>query len=315
MEETMIWPWSFRWRGLSQVSVTFALMLVNVMLFVILRDLPKEKAIEKSLSGEQLMLTGRLYAQYQGKSSSTEAELVQSLRRALEDEKFIHLAPHLEFKGDQVEIRHWKKAWADYYHYLDRRTLRIFGLSSDRDQWSNAISYQFMHADGLHLLSNMTLLVLFGFAIELSLGGFWVLAVYLLGGSLGGFFYLTMTGFSMAPMVGASISVSALIGFYLMIERRRSIRYMYFFSPFPGYFGEVWMSKWALVPLFMVSDLIVLLRPESEMSPVAHLGHLGGLVFGLAVGGALHLVIKEIPQWEQSLFASYSQSHSEAPES
>lgn len=311
----MIWPWSFSWRGLTSVQVTLALLLLNFFLFVVVRDIPSEKLIEKSLTSDQIILTGKLYAQFKGQSVPEESpEILKNLRTALEDQRFIHLAPQMQFRGDQVQIRAWKKAWTGYHDYLARRTLNTFGLSSDRSNWANAVSYQFMHADGFHLMSNMSLLVLFGFAIELSLGGLWVLGIYLFGGILGGFAYLSLSGFSIAPMVGASISVSALIGFYMLIERKKSIRFMYFFSPLPGYFGEIWMSKWAIVPLFMVSDLMMILRHNAEFTPVAHIGHLAGLVFGLLAGGAVSLLVTWLPQWEQSLFASYSQSRSEAPE-
>jgi membrane associated rhomboid family serine protease len=101
---------------------------------------------------------------------------------------------------------------------------------------------------------------------------------------------------STLPMVGASASISGLIGFYLLTETKKRIRFFYFFSPFKEFYGEVVLSKWWLVPLCIVGDLVNsfsdLFVEESAMLPssIATTAHLGGVTFGIATGASILLL-------------------------
>jgi len=299
----MIWPWSFEWKGWSAFSITWALMGLNVFMFVLVQDLSPHDVKQESLSVDHIYLTAQLYNQYKnGISELKKSEIPDSISKAMQDPDFIRLAPLLEFRGDPVAIEDWKKAWGQYHQHLQQRSMKTFGFSEDRHSFFNAITYQFVHASFLHLLSNITLLFLFGSVIELALGGFALLMIYLSGGILGAIFYLVVAEPTVAPMVGASVSVSALIGFYFFAEAKTHIRFMYFFSPIPGYFGEIWLRKWCLLPVFMLSDMTMLLRGNNGLSSVAHWGHLGGLIFGLLLGGTLVITSRIFQKFREQSF-------------
>lgn len=299
----MIWPWSFEWKGWQALTVTLALVGMNLFFFVLSKDFSREVDPAELVTVDDLALTAKLYHQYLGKPGVPKPEAIPPLvGKALGDADFIRLSPSLAFRGDQVAIRKWKQTWSGYHQYLRGRAMKVFGYSFDRNGWANAISYQFVHANFFHLASNLVLLFLFGGAVELMLGGLWTLGIYLIGGVLGGLFYLRFAEPTLAPMVGASVSVSALIGFYVFAERRSVVRYMYFLSPLPGYFGEIWLSKWALVPLFLLSDVSALLKPGAEAATVAHLGHLGGLLFGVVIGAAVAGARRLAPDFENAVY-------------
>lgn len=86
-------------------------------------------------------------------------------------------------------------------------------------------------------------------------------------------------------MVGASASISALMGFYVATELRTRIRYLYFVSPIPGHYGAIYLPTWLIIPMFLLVDLESLwATPEGLGGGVAYAAHLGGAFGGLLLG-------------------------------
>lgn len=289
----MIFPWLNGFRDFSRAPITWTLVSLCFVIFTStwnLRSGPKDPLIEK----HELMFTGFLYMQYLGiKELPPAVETVLLGGRALRDPKFVRVAPDFEFAGDKTEIAVWKKNLDDHVTRAQSRAIYRFGLQRE---WKDGvkrpltwITYQFMHADAVHLLGNLVFLILFGVAVESLFGGFTVLMVFLFGGMFGGVFSMWTDVETTLPMVGASASISALIGFYVVAEVKKRVRYFYFFSPFPGFFGDIYMSKWWILTLCLLPDVGNWLAEnawhESSLiaSNVATSTHIGGALFGMVV--------------------------------
>ncbi|KMY66656.1 hypothetical protein AAU61_16210 [Desulfocarbo indianensis] len=85
------------------------------------------------------------------------------------------------------------------------------------------LSFQFLHGDVFHLTGNMLYLWIFGNNIEAVLGRWRYLAFYLLGGVLAGLTHIAAGPGSMIPMIGASGSIAAVLGAYLVLYPRSRI--------------------------------------------------------------------------------------------
>ena len=123
----------------------------------------------------------------------------------------------------------------------------------------------FLHASASHLFFNMIGLYFFGKILENEVETRWYLAIYFVGGLIGTFaFLLTST----APVVGASGAVFSLMGAAMLLNPVKRIHFYIF--PLPLAFVAI---------LFLLTTTIVVYF-QPEMSGVAHIAHLGGLIAG-----------------------------------
>ena len=200
-------------------------------------------------------------------------------------ESILKLPPH----PDSIRYEYWKKTFQEFKNYQKKDFSGLFGVSTQGFKWSHFITYQFIHSGFLHLFSNMMILVLFGILVELQMGSWVCLLLYLVGGVVGGLFYSATTGSNMAPLIGASGSVSALLSFYLFTEPRRHLRFFFFFFPTEEYFGDIYLSKWWLIPLLILTDINAILTYPDWSLTVAHTAHIGAILFGIIVAAIVQL--------------------------
>jgi len=142
------------------------------------------------------------------------------------------------------------------------------------------LTYQFLHADFMHLLGNMWFLWMFGNATNSKLGNVAYLLFYLAGGVFAGFgFALTET---QLPCLGASGAVAAITTAYLALFPRSIIRMFYWIVWFIGDF-EI-RSIPLIVGKMILWDNILAVRLSTSvaMRSVAYEAHLAGYAFGFA---------------------------------
>jgi membrane associated rhomboid family serine protease len=135
----------------------------------------------------------------------------------------------------------------------------------------------FMHGGWLHLLSNMLYLWIFGDNVEDRLGHTRFLIFYLLCGVAATFAQVLINPDSNVPNLGASGAIAGVLGAYLVLFPRGSVRVMMGRSviPMPAI---VVIGFWALlqvVSLFGVTD--------QTGGGVAYMAHVGGFVAGLVL--------------------------------
>jgi len=129
------------------------------------------------------------------------------------------------------------------------------------------LTSMFVHAGFWHIFANMFTLYFFGRFVYLLVGEGRFLIVYFLGGLLGGVVYLLIPPSPYAVAVGASGAIFAVAGTLTVMRPKERI----FIFPIP-----VPVPLWAAV----IGGFIIM----SFASSVAWQAHLGGLVFGLAIG-------------------------------
>ncbi len=131
-------------------------------------------------------------------------------------------------------------------------------------------TYMFVHADILHIFFNMLTLYFFGsFAFQL-VGELAFLLTYFVGGIAGGLLFVALaplTGESYTFVVGASGAIYALGG--LLMVMRPNARVVTFPIPVP-------MPLWIAI---LVGFVLI-----SFVGGIAWQAHLGGLIYGAAVG-------------------------------
>ena len=146
----------------------------------------------------------------------------------------------------------------------------------------NLLSATFMHGSVMHIFGNMMFLFALGGAVEEYLGKLKFLAIYIAAGVLGNVAQVVMDPASISPIVGASGSVSGLMGIMLFLYPKvkipvllvfmyRRMKVMYYFP--------LWLIVWNIIPAMGISIPLI-----SEVGGVAYFAHMGGFAVGAIVG-------------------------------
>lgn len=135
-------------------------------------------------------------------------------------------------------------------------------------------TYAFLHADWLHLGSNMLFLWVFGDNIEDAMGHVKFAIFYLLCAALAALVFFAFASGQASWLIGASGAVAGVMGAYIVLfPHARVFVLMKIVIPIPLPIPALWMlGAWAGLQLFYI--LI------GDDSPVAFSAHLGGLAAG-----------------------------------
>jgi membrane associated rhomboid family serine protease len=139
------------------------------------------------------------------------------------------------------------------------------------------ITYQFLHAGWMHLISNMLFLWVFADNIEDAFGHTAFLIFYLLTGMAGGLLHAAMESHSAAPLIGASGAVSGVLAAYLVLYPRARV-WILLFLRIPLRLPALWvLGGWALLQLISIAITV------DETIDVAWWAHIGGFCTGLVL--------------------------------
>jgi rhomboid family protein len=143
---------------------------------------------------------------------------------------------------------------------------------------------QFLHGGWLHILGNMLYLWIFGNNVEDRLGRLRFVAFYLGGGAIAALAQIAIAPESDVPTIGASGAIAAVLGAYLVLYPRARITSLVFL----GFFYQlidvpalVVLAFWFVLQLI---DGIASLGVTGATGGVAFFAHIGGFLFGVAVG-------------------------------
>jgi hypothetical protein len=229
----MIIPWIRGFLNFEKVPFTWLLILLNIFFFLIFsEDQSKINFLQKK---QNLQLTGKYYHQFlldQNRFTpqpSTDYQWSLLGAKGLRDESFLENLPNLQSSSDLIEFASWQEQTLHFKTALKKRNSWIFGLHQENSKSLAWLTYQFVHANFLHLLSNMAMLFIFGTAVEVMFGGWLLFALYFLFGVFGGLGYFLLSSSSSVPVIGASAAVTGLILFYMLYEKRKRVAFFYFF--------------------------------------------------------------------------------------
>src|SRR5437899_383426 len=133
------------------------------------------------------------------------------------------------------------------------------------------VTYQFFHADIMHVLGNMIFLWVFGDDVERALGRVRYLAFYLLCGAIGGLVFVANDPHSTIELVGASGAIAGVVVAYVMLRPCAKITVLLGLTPLR-------ISAYWVVGLFVLTQLWKL--GASSKSEVAYWCHFGGMLGG-----------------------------------
>lgn len=153
--------------------------------------------------------------------------------------------------------------------------------------WANLVTYAFLHADWLHLLSNMLFLWIFGDNIEDAMGHIKFLIFYLLCAVLAGLAHIAFYSDATKPLIGASGAVAGVMGAYILLYPHARVFVLFrIVIPIPLPIPALWMlGAWIATQVFYV-----LVGSEE---PIAWWAHLGGVIAGALL--AIPFKRREVP--------------------
>lgn len=133
------------------------------------------------------------------------------------------------------------------------------------------ITSMFLHGSLGHLAFNMLFLWIFGNNVEERFGHLGALLFYLAAGVAATAYYVGTSPHSTVPLVGASGAIAGLMGAYLVLWPRARILGLVGIIPLP-------LPAWLFLGFWFVSQFV------GRDGGVAYAAHIGGFVFGIAVG-------------------------------
>jgi membrane associated rhomboid family serine protease len=163
-----------------------------------------------------------------------------------------------------------RTALSDYF------ALSRVGVLQEGRAWQ-LLTYLFLHGGFWHLLMNMVVLVSFGRELEVRLGSWRVLLLYLLSGVLGGVGWLLLSGAGDARCIGASGAVYGVAAAFAALDPEREMTFVVFPIPVP-----ITMTARRMIIAFGVVSLVFLIVSSGNIAHAAHLaGGVGGYLYGL----------------------------------
>lgn len=148
-------------------------------------------------------------------------------------------------------------------------------LFPDKSVWLAVLTSMFLHGGWLHLGGNVLFLWVFGNNVEDHLGPVRYLLVYLLAGVVATGAHVLVAPDSTVPLVGASGAIAGVMGAYLVWFPNAPVRTLFIFLLI---FVTDVRAKWLLLAWFGLQFF------TGNDSGVAWMAHVGGFVFGVAVG-------------------------------
>ena len=146
----------------------------------------------------------------------------------------------------------------------------------------NVMTAMFMHGGWMHLFGNMLYLWIFGNNVEDRFGSLRFLVFYLVSGILATFAQYAIMPGSPVPNVGASGAIAGVLGAYLLLFPRTSVRVAIGYSvvAMPAL---IVIGGWIALQLFSGVGSIAATDETSAQGGVAYMAHVGGFVAGLAL--------------------------------
>ena len=142
--------------------------------------------------------------------------------------------------------------------------------------WLAMVVSMFLHGSWLHLGGNMLFLWVFGNNIEDHWGKVAYLVFYLLSGLAATVGHVAVQPNSVIPVVGASGAIAGVMGAYLVLFPKIPIKTLFTLGFFI-FLRDV--PAWLLLGFWFISQFFI--NPNAG---VAWMAHVGGFVFGVAIG-------------------------------
>ena len=180
---------------------------------------------------------------------------------------------------EDFEYQKWKDLRGRIKGILKNLSAEKYGFIPTEHKPVTVLTCMFMHGSFGHLLGNMIFLWLVGCVLEIGLGRFNYIILYLLGGACATALHYSFDMNSTIPIIGASGAIAALMGAYTVAYGKTKINVFYSLG---FYFNYTKIYAILLLPMWLGYEIFNLLFYKG--SNVAYLAHIGGLIGGAVIG-------------------------------
>jgi membrane associated rhomboid family serine protease len=169
-------------------------------------------------------------------------------------------------------------------------------LANTLPTWETVFTAMFMHASILHIGGNMLFLWIFGNNVEDAMGPVKYIGFYILGGIAALALQVAVGPNSLAPTLGASGAIAAVLGGYILLYPRARVLTLVFIILF---FTVIELPALLVLGFWFIEQAVFgaanLTNPTGGGGGVAYFAHVGGFVFGLATVKLLATRRRRIP--------------------
>jgi membrane associated rhomboid family serine protease len=165
-------------------------------------------------------------------------------------------------------------------------------LADPAGQFATLFTSMFMHAGWAHLLGNMLYLWIFGDNVEDRLGHALFFVFYIVCGLAATFAQLAISLGSSVANVGASGAIAGVLGAYLVMFPRGSVRVLMGRAIVPMS-ALVVIGIWILIQIF--SQISVFSAGSQTEGGVAYMAHIGGFIAGVVLAFVLGGARRALP--------------------
>jgi len=219
--------------------------------------------------------------------ASSDPKFDENFHKAIEEGEIVD--------RDSEEYRGWKEIYTRFKNSLNNRVFYRFGFKPTHISLLTLISSLFLHSSFSHLFFNMLFLWLVGVNIEDYWGRPLFLSLFIIGGIFASLFYTIFNQGSNIPLIGASGAISAVMGAFTVRFYKTKIRFFYFFLFFlRPFWGTFRLYAWFALGFWFAEQVFYTMLSSGTFTGVAFFAHVGGFLFGLAVGfGMKYIKVEE----------------------
>lgn len=170
--------------------------------------------------------------------------------------------------------------------YRETVTYQLSFIPAGNFDLFRMLSYQFMHSSWMHLLSNLWMWLVFGWAVESLVGGPLFLIAALSAGALAVIPEVIFQRDPSLPVVGSSGAVAFAVGALASLRPASQMRFLFTILPLPQIPMTFWVPTKVLVYFWLLLQVSGLAGNAwgPHFAPVAYATHLCGFALGLLGG-------------------------------
>ena len=163
------------------------------------------------------------------------------------------------------------------YGVIPKRLLIDGGLYR-LDGLFTILSSMFLHGGWMHLIFNMLYMWVFADNIEDAMGPMRFIIFYILCGAGAALSQSVIDPYSTIPMIGASGGLAGLLGAYIMIHSRATVRVLFIILIF---IRIISLPAWLVLGVWIASQFVAVPAALDGGGGVAYFAHIGGFITGM----------------------------------
>ncbi|UCG05769.1 MAG: rhomboid family intramembrane serine protease [Desulfobacterales bacterium] len=177
------------------------------------------------------------------------------------------------------EYSPWRQLRDEYEHRRSDIVALNYGFIPAKSKPVSFLTHMFLHGGLGHLLGNMIFLWLVGCMLEMGSGRTFYSATYILAGLGSVTLFWLIYPQSPIPLVGASGAISGLMGAFTVLYCKKKVKIFYSLG---FYFNYLKARAIILLPIWFANEFYQLFF--GDISNVAYVAHIGGLISGAILG-------------------------------